>query len=370
MDIGHLRELTFECDCYGKTAPYSRKIMNCFEQKIYYVLRNDERYNAIDIPFLFIDRLDAFLVEYVPHLPGKLYLNSHPYDYFLINTIEVSGNLYKAQEAISEMLSNNKMPIVQTFIERLPHLNYYNPSFSFQNHTKTHKFLIVGEDVENYYCVEERFVLEHNGLYLPCKWHPGIGKISKELCSEAFSTYIQLTDVSLGFNATNAQDIIHNRFRKVSEATCNAYYGSSKFTDKNGFSTFTGKEVFNWLIYSAYNNLPLTEMAVLWKNANLITSSNTAIDEILLAGFEVIIAKHRLFLDYICKFIGSDQLCILLSKIIKNMCIIKNMIIKKRLKSQIEKCLFYFDVSFLPYLHELVELMDQFIFCLNHLNNV
>ncbi len=90
----------------------------------------------------------------------------------------------RTAEKVSELLAEDIIPIIYPIIERFPFAELYDPNYDKQVRKSHHVFIIVGEDDENFFFVDNPAVIVYSN-FTSYEHNSEIGVISKKEFSES-----------------------------------------------------------------------------------------------------------------------------------------------------------------------------------------
>lgn len=369
MNLENIKNFAFKYDNTGEVDIYSQCILNCFEQKIYFVLKNQYSYIK-NFPFALLNNISIYVPIVNQHYISRIYTTDEgTIDFIHLNKTYCKGgkedSFDKTVCEIDSLLNKGKFVIVQTFIERLKFTRYYNPEIPFSEHIPSHSFMIIDSDKENFYCLESEWVVNKNPLYIPCSYNSEFGVVNKFLLKESFDKYANLYTVILDKSVDYEEEIDNYAISNLLHSI-EIYYSDKKDTSDN-FIIYYGREALEILIQmctEGRNNL--CEKIYIISESGLKLTNDTLFYS-LKASFDIIIARKNLLLNYFIFILKPD--CIYYKDIvdalknnIKCWQIITNLIFKIDNQSQIKNIkTVYLDNSFKGYFENVLKSEDYFM---------
>ncbi len=133
-------------------------------------------------------------------------------------------------EIVSGILKNGDIPAIATIIERLPFSAFYDVNYKLNVRRTGHVFIIVGEDEENFFYVDNPSVISYK-QYEAYEKNRGIGIISKKFFYEATKDYCDV--LTFKFN----KDVIDFYTKHPQEALINSK--ENYYKDEVSYGDFT-----------------------------------------------------------------------------------------------------------------------------------
>lgn len=154
-------------------------LSDCIVQSLYLIGKN--QYNFQNFNELFLNETTLRVVFKGDELVS-LGTVENVYEKGFFDVILLSDNKSTASSIISNELKDEKMVIVNPIIERFPFSEFYDPAYKESRRRSEHVFLIIGEDNENYYFVDNPDIVIKE-RFVPYKINPQVGVLNKDLFS-------------------------------------------------------------------------------------------------------------------------------------------------------------------------------------------
>lgn len=199
------RDLNYYINENGDIDQLVDSMGDCILQSIYLIER--KVLNKPDFYIAFLNEITMILGE-----------TKHG-DFIRINNIENvmnkslfelimhSGINEKAPEKITEIINSGSAAIMHVIIERFPFAQQYDPKYLKSEIRSEHAFLIVHEDEENYYFVDNPAIVRREN-FTTYEKNPQIGILSKKDFSLYTKDYCDVYEVK--FNIERINDAIIN----------------------------------------------------------------------------------------------------------------------------------------------------------------
>ena len=155
---------------------------DCLVQSAYVILKN--KYNMRN------DYYKAFLNETTVRL--SLYNDNSIACFATIennfNKMLFSMKEYEENEntvnKVSEILNSGEIPVIKTIVERLPYSSFYNEAYKLNQIRTHHVFLIVGEDTDNFFFIDNPSVISY-GRFEAFSGNKEVGVLPKNILYNA-----------------------------------------------------------------------------------------------------------------------------------------------------------------------------------------
>lgn len=165
--------------------------------------------------------------------------NIHKKDLFLILGDDCSNGNWA--DMISGILFNGSAVLVHPIVERIPYSELYDPEYKKNERKSDHFFMIVGEDDENYYIVDNPGVVIKSKFTFYEK-NSQIGIMSKELFERIADGCMEIYYVKFD------EQVINDEICNWKTAYFNSYSNFQKIDEvKNGINYFYGRKSLEML---------------------------------------------------------------------------------------------------------------------------
>lgn len=181
----------------GETDIIVDSLGDCILQSVYLIGKNcidiSDFYvaflNETTVMFGVDDKGDFKLLHNLKNVYGKNIFEMHEYK-------DINEN---ASEKITEILNKNKAAMIHPIIERFPFAEAYDPTYTGTSFRSLHYFLIIAEDENNYYFVDNPAIVVKKN-FVPYESNPQVGLLSKELFNRVTKDKCDVIDVTFDEN--------------------------------------------------------------------------------------------------------------------------------------------------------------------------
>lgn len=248
-----LKEELFQSYFYKKNGQKDKLINSlvCFNQWLYVSLKRegnlDKRYYAnvflTDINLVLTLNPDDNIID--------LYLNTTKRD----QLFNITSYVEQGKDAIillEDLLMKYNRVIVQSVFQKVPQYLGFNPNYNMDNFIPAHSFLVIWQDKDYFYYVDQMEV--HNlNLFKACKENKEVGIIEKSELEEAFKEFFKAYIVEVD---NSKLPIINQNVSLVHKDIIGNY--SKKSTQHDNKHVYFGRGVITKLIelcsHTAYQN--------------------------------------------------------------------------------------------------------------------
>ncbi len=175
-------------DELGRFDPIVDSLSDCIVQSAYLIGKN--KFNISDFYVLFLNETTVKIVASNDKIIS-LGTIENVYDKNFFDVFVLSENGKNSSAIISERLKNGKISIVYPIIERFPFEELYDPQYKAMKRRAEHVFLIVGEDEENYYFVDNPAVIVTE-KFSPFEGNPQVGLLNKKFFDSVTSDFCEI----------------------------------------------------------------------------------------------------------------------------------------------------------------------------------